>query len=105
MNLVKEVSLTFIKVLFQDDFFGGWYRCVQLSQISILSFKVHIEMGDKLLSYSKRDQCSYKSTKSKTVLNHFGDKHSLWRNFSYKCGIPGCLSSYTNLQSFYRHAK
>ena len=30
----KKVSLTFIKVLFQDDLFGGWYRCVELSRFS-----------------------------------------------------------------------
>ena len=47
---------------------------------------------------------AYKWNRFNRALNHFWDKHSLERNFSYKCGMSGCLSSYTNLQRFRRHA-
>ena len=39
------------------------------------------------------------------VLTHTSDKHRLNRNFKYICGIYSWNSSYTDLQSFHRHAK
>ena len=50
-------------------------------------------------------RCLYESVSFNKVLSHTWDKHSLTRNFSFKCQISSCKRRYTNLQSFRRQVK
>ena len=65
------------------------------------------EMGDQDESIFTcwKNHCPFRSTKFDRVLNHVWDKHSIEKNFSYKCGISGCLTNFTKLQSFRRNYK
>ena len=65
------------------------------------------EMGDqdKIFFTCRKNDCPVKSTKFNRVLNHVWDKHSIEKNFSYKCRFSGCLTNFKNLQSFLRNCK
>ena len=51
------------------------------------------------------EPCTYRTDSFKRLLRHSWDKHSLSRNFKYKCNISNCPRTYTNVQSFRRHLK
>ena len=49
--------------------------------------------------------CPYEAVSFNKILSRTWDKHSLAKNFSFKCEILSCTKRYTNLQSFCRHVK
>ena len=53
--------------------------------------------------FCKKENYEYSSTNFSRLLNHVWDKHGLESGFICVCGISGCQSSYSNLQSFRRH--
>ena len=53
--------------------------------------------------FCKKENYEYSSTNFSRLLNHVWDKHGLESGFMCVCGISGCQSSYSNLQSFRRH--
>ena len=62
-------------------------------------------MVDTKVLSCRYGQCDYQSTQFARVLTHTWNKYRLDGNFKYIYGISSCTSSYTNLQSFRRHAK
>ena len=90
---------------FQDDLFGRWYRCVQLTRSRERHSKFTLKWGMNFLSTVRKINALTSRPDLIEFWILFWDKHSLERKFLYKWGMSGYLFSYTNLQNFCGHTE